>query len=451
MTLLMFMIFPSSNYCESWYIENGKVFKNGVQFFPIGLWGIPQYQFKVNKVDNDAYNIDQFKEANLIFNLFYVPTAREQAYMRDAVLLTGWGHLNWRLKAGYIGEDKFKPDRDGNNKLDIKEMRFIKNSMHLFFRNYFKNHIVGDIRQRFKDYNFIWLLADEANSGFQDWYWYPQIIRGYHQAVKSVRDSSITFVDLFGTIRGDRLSYELNYLKKFGQIPTILPQGKGQDLLEGDLNNLNTYNYSADGTPVYVYNEVKSVWEYNETTQFGSKFYHNIYQAASAYDDCADVLGVNCYYDFYHFPEAAGITVDAIKDACGKEKPVWIFFDGAGHAKPKNMSSSEYLKVVKCQVYTAIVHGASGILFWSKETTSEEYWNSLKQLSSELKKNSEIFKSNRIKFEIYNKIHYAVFELDNNNKYLLAVNTSKLEPLNFNLIENVNTIIKPLEVKIVEL
>jgi hypothetical protein len=433
--------FPS----DKWHIEDGWAFKNGEKFFAIGVWGFPQYEFKLLKRDTEVSNIRVYKELEQIFNLIYIQYGREQDYMQDGLLFTGFGHFIWKMKKGFSGLEFFLPDKNQNKKIELQEMQFIKDNLQKYYSRYIYENIVLDISNRFKSHNFIWFLMDEPNTGFGDWVWYPEIVKSYDDAVKKASDSTLTYVDLFGTIRGDRYSYEHNYRKMYGKRMEELSVGKNQKLLQGDTLILNSYIYSADGMPVYRFNTLRNQWEYTDLQQFTDKFYYNIFFTASIYGLCADILGVNCYYDYYHYPYAAGLTVDAIKDACGSEKPVWLFFDGAAHAKPRNISNKEYIENVRCQIYSSIIQGASGVLIWSKKEVSTQYWNLILRLCKELQQNSEIIKGIEIERGQIQNIIYSIRETKDGKRYFIAANTDTENSAEFKLA-NKDLLMNPLQV-----
>ena len=116
-----------------------------------------------------------------------------------------------------------------------------------------------------------------------------------------------------------------------------------------------------DGSPVYHFkggNYSYVEYDFNELSRL---WVENLRILANAYKENGDVFGINAFRDFYAHPVLAGITVDAMREGLGEGAPIWLYFDGNGYAKPGNVSPSAYLKNVKCQIYTAIVHGATGI------------------------------------------------------------------------------------------
>lgn len=431
----------------NWHIENGWTYKDGKKFFAIGIWGIPDYQPVLLITDSDSRNIEIFRRNSHLFNLIFIQFAREQKYMQQNLLATGFGHFLWKLKDGYNGLPQYKPDKDGNGIIDLSEMKFIKNNLYPYFNEYFKN-IVLEIKERFREFDHIWFISDEPNTGFNDWFWYPSIINTYYQAIKMNTNLPLTYIDLSGNVRGDRYSYEINFIKKYGKSLESLPAGENRNLLQGDPQKMQSYVFSADGIPVYKFNENSKSWIYNDLNLFDNKIYYNIYQVAQIYGLSCDVLGLNAYFDFYRNPALSGVSVRAMKDACGDYKPIWLFFDGAGHAKPESVSDEEYINNVKCQVYCSIVHGASGILFWSTKETSDNYWSNMKKLVEELNLNSELFKSREIDSGTIGDLHYSVREKDNGEKNIIVVNTNK-ESAQETSFYNHKIFLKPLEVLII--
>jgi hypothetical protein len=123
--------------------------------------------------------------------------------------------------------------------------------------------------------------------------------------------------------------------------------------------------------------------------------------------------------------------VDAIKAGVG-DMPVWIYFDGNGYSKPASMSAEDYVNEVKCQIYTSIVHGATGVMFWS-DTTKEPYvFDALTPMLIELNENVHIFKMNTTESTIINDLHVMI-KGDKGKKYIIATNTSKTTPVSLNV------------------
>ncbi len=437
---------------SNWNIKNGWIYKNNEKYFAIGLWNIPGYEYIADD-DIKMQNIALFKDASKYFNIIYIQSGRQQNFMKTNNIFTGGSHFKWSFLKGFKGDIKYKTDKNGNQLIDYEEMYFIRHNLEKYYKWYIKTNIVEEIRNRFNGYDYIWFLADEPNTGGKGWFWHPRIMKEVNNAVHSINKSAITYIDLFGNIRGDRLAYEKNYIRKFGSMPASLPVGfDSETFMQGDPKKMDTYNYSYDGLSIYKYAHVKERWERRPIEVFRDKFFYNVQSAASAYDSCADVLGVNAYKDFYEYPEVAGETVQAIKAGCGDDKPVWLFFDAQAYvAQDRKLKNEEYFKNVKCQVYSSIVNGASGVLFWtnSQQSPDKEYWEMIKGLATELRDNSDIFKAKVLEKGYKEFIHYAIYELPNSCKNLILVNTSKTETQKFTISEFADFTLEPLAVKII--
>ena len=162
------------------------------------------------------------------------------------------------------------------------------------------------------------------------------------------------------------------------------------------------------------------------------------------YKNSGNLFSLNAYNDFYKYPILSGITVDAIKAGVG-DKPVWLYFDGNGYSKPASMSANEYVKIVKCQIYTSIIHGATGVLFWSDTSKAPYVFDALTPMLKELNENVDIFYMNTAETSIVNDLHIMIKE-NKGEKYIIASNTSKTKSVTIN-IPNVNKkSLAPLEV-----
>ncbi len=444
----------NNNEHYKWSVKNGWVYRNGKKFFALGIWGIPGYETKPFQIDTDSANIAKYKKITRIFNLVYCQFGREQTYMARSVLMTGWDFFHWRMVKRFVGDSLYIPDRDKNGHIDYTEMRFIKDNIESYYKDYMRNQIVKPVLKRFAPFDFIWFLIDEPNTGFQNWAWHPAIIFKYAQEVRRRSPGRIILLDLFGSLKGDRLNYELIYAKKFSTLPDRLPVGIHSEQMEGDPKKLFTYNYAADGTSVYYFDTIRNKWRPRPWHLFQNKFYYNVFQAALLYNSGADVFSVNSYQDFYRYPEAAAIVVDAIKDACGKDKPVWLFFDGAAVAKPENVSENAYVKNIRCQMYLSLIHGATGILIWSKKDVSQTYFQLLVNVLREIKNNQFIFEGTTEKSgTLFKKVHFCIKITRNNQRFLILANSDKSSSYHLGEMNGqpVNANLKPLDVIVMQL
>lgn len=123
---------------------------------------------------------------------------------------------------------------------------------------------------------------------------------------------------------------------------------------------------------------------------------------------------------------------EVIDEAGVGDMPIWIYFDGNGYSKPASMSAEDYVNELKCQIYTSIIHGATGVMFWS-DTTKEPYvFDALTPMLKELNDNVHIFKLNTSETAITGDLHIMIKE-DKDKKYIIASNTSKSSPVSLNI------------------
>lgn len=171
---------------------------------------------------------------------------------------------------------------------------------------------------------------------------------------------------------------------------------------------------------------------------------------------------MNSYKVFREYPETTGETVDAIKAGCGINKPVWLFFDAAADQKPSWMSYEEYAQLIKCQAYTSIVHGATGVYFYaftdSKDMISV-YWPLIKALAGELQGYRNILELPVVKQkwdtgyhrQFYSHLHYSIRSSGTSGKtYLIATNTDREDSILVNVEGFRKFTLEPLEIRVLE-
>ena len=184
----------------------------------------------------------------------------------------------------------------------------------------------------------------------------------------------------------------------------------------------------------YDFNELSRIWA------------ENLRIIANAYKENGDVFGINAFRDFYAHPVLAGITVDALREGLGKGVPIWLYFDGNGYAKPGNVSPSACLKSVKCQIYTAIVHGATGILFWNDCSKTPEVFNQLIPMMYELNGNLELIVFDTVEKRVDGNLHIAIKKAPDGKECYIATNSSKTADLFFTLSSGKRVKLEPLGV-----
>lgn len=436
----------------TWRIQDGWVLKKENQqreyekFFAIGLWGIPGYSFKKLSVKEEklAYplNYSMYKNKIKYFNLFYLQSGYGKEYMNDVVKMGGSAEFSWFLEKEYYNNS------DKVNASYLMMRKIEKNTNTLQFKKLIKKSIdltINEAKRTSSD--FIWAPFDEIASGFQYWCWPKKATDFVYSEIKRITPKKLVYVDLLGSDGGEGNSFlfEQYYKKKFGQLPQDLPFYAIYKSNKTDNSPLN-FHFNHKGHSNFEYkNGVRSKKQLDLQTYIND-WYENVKLTANGYKNSGDIFGVNSYSVFYENPELVGYTVDAIKAGIRQDTPVWMFFDSNGYGKPANVSVADYLKNLKCQIYTSIVHGATGALFWSDLTTNDLIFNDLIPIIEDLRKNENIFLYRTVEKKLIGDIQYMIKENSEKERYLIAVNTNKMDVIYFTNSFSNKTIYQPLEV-----
>ncbi|MFC1541839.1 hypothetical protein ACFL50_05245 [Candidatus Latescibacterota bacterium] len=434
-----------------WALDN-----SGEPFFAIGLWGIPGYTFSRNTTEPEG-NDRIYEQVTEPFNTIVMQAGYRKSYMdsSNVLFMSGLSTLNWMLSSeGYSGDIQLAKDSFPTKGATIHfdRMNSIRENAEAL-RPYLSRTVIPFIEESFNDANLVHFIMDEPDTGRRGWFWPPEVMKTYHDAVHELPGERLTFIGCGGSISGNRYFYE----QLFGDVFRI-----GTDPARGEcsLEDMNTYNFAFDGTPQYEYIPGlfgNGRWELKQPSAFTFAFYENVAQTARVYNSACDIIGWNSYTEFRDYPEAAGETVDAIKDACGKSKPVWLFFDGAAYSKPSDMSFGEYAKLITCQVYTSVIHGATGVLFFSF-SVPEKYMKLITGLALELGKYSSIFKlpetanhwDTAYHTPGYDHLHYSIRTVPGGKSYLIVSNTDKMSPCSINIEGFPGIEIPPLGIAVIE-
>lgn len=443
----------------AWSVQEGWVYKNGEPFLAIGTWGIPGYDPRFSGDDllgNEAI----FEKASDRFNIIHTLIYRQHSYMKDTILLSGNGLWKWRFLEGYNGHKSMSIDQNSNKIIDFNEMKYIRDHLDSYYTFYIENNIVEEMNAALKDYNFVWLLPDEAaNARDWSWYWSPEVLQSYYNAIKFHQSSSLVLLDLLGGDSGNHYLFEEAYRNRYGHQPTKLDRGKEYLGGKPEPENWHTFKYCADGTPVY---DPQKGWKKKPKKMLADNYYDNIKVTSQAYDAACDVISINNYLEFFDDPKNAGIAVDAFKAGCGATKPVWPFFDGnmflVRNKSIHKIAPSAYAQNVRCQIYTALVHGATGVLFWTRPDLDElarEYWPKIEAIADELNNQAELIKMPAIieQSNLKNDVQWVV-KSDGLNTAIFVVNTSKEQKLPFHwsgtklFPDSITDYLDPLDVRV---
>ena len=299
---------------------------------------------------------------------------------------------------------------------------------------------------------YIYSHIDEiALGGVSKWAVPPSMGAKINERVKLHDPNALVFVDLLGHCKGSTYLFEEKYLQTHDTLPKNPPYELiDPGALECEIPLLGFY-HAHNGLPVYQFNNGKySYTEYDFDT-LKSLWYENTKLIASGYKGNGDVFGINAFRDYFAHPVLAGITVDALREGLGPNVPIWIYFDGNGYAKLANMTPKEYIEIVKCQIYTSIIHGATGILFWNDWSKTPEVFDTLLPMLKELNDNLPIVKLKTIDKKVDNNLHIMIKEGKKEGKYIIVTNTSKTNKIQIDIAGIDKKELQPLEVYVSEI
>jgi len=195
--------------------------------------------------------------------------------------------------------------------------------------------------------SMIYYLMDEPDAGYatdHHWAFTDSLLKRFYD---QRRKGTLAYIDL-GPVTGSKLLYEKKY-------PLRAPD-KGSAAYFASLK----YSYASVDENVRV--------------------------TARTYAPVADILGINSYDATNRRPSLLGEAVTAIQEAAGY-KPVWPWVS----AEPYRYSSpASMYTTVRAQIFSALVHGATGILFYNDQSVvarssqAQIYWDRMFDLVKEV-------------------------------------------------------------------
>lgn len=416
------------------------------RFFAIGTWHVPGYLFTKEAHDDTlSYQENEkiFKERTEPFNMVFVTPGLDKDYMSEIIHI-----MNPFSSILHAYLDSIEALPNGDDK-DYYRSQFLKKEIdNPDFIEFLDSKMVKLLNKRTND-KYIFSHIDEiALGGVSKWAVPPSTGTLINERLKKADPDALVFVDLVGHAKGSTYLFEKIYLETHDAMPYDPPY----DMLSSDAREcklpLLGFNHAFDGSPVYDFKDGDYSYVNYDFNELSRIWKENTRIIANAYKDNGDVFGINAFRDFYAHPILAGITVDALKEGLGKETPIWLYFDGNGYAKPGNVTVSDYLKSVKCQIYTSIVHGATGILFWNDWRKTPEVFEELIPIMHELNDNLEIIKYDTVEKKINGDLHVAIKESTNGRKFYIATNSNKSENIAFTLSDGHKMELEPLGVYI---
>ncbi|MEA5081540.1 MAG: hypothetical protein VB024_07970 [Dysgonamonadaceae bacterium] len=431
---------PVEKDTENWVYRKNNLTGRGEKFFGIVHYNLPGYNYHRDP-DPDGNNETIYKVKTTYCNTIIMDDKFVKPYMNDKILIIN-NYLRYKIQV-YLSNQNLP---EGSDK-DYYGAQFLKENVNNVNFVYALDDAIDVLINKFKNFDMEYNTIDEiALGGLGNYFTPPAVGNKLYDRIKLKEGDPLVLVDLLGHGRGSTYFFEQNYLKEYGTMPKDPPYNILSDEARANkMIPLLGFSQAYDGTPVYNFDK-NGNYTYNniDFESYKKNWYENVKQIASAYRNSGNLFSLNAYNDFYKYPILSGITVDAIKAGVG-DKPVWLYFDGNGYSKPASMSANEYVKIVKCQIYTSIIHGATGVLFWSDTSKAPYVFDALTPMLKELNENVDIFYMNTAETSIVNDLHIMIKE-NKGEKYIIASNTSKTKSVTIN-IPNVNKkSLAPLEV-----
>lgn len=407
---------------DGWVMRMGVNDKNYEKFFAIGIWQIPNYNFNQLTLTEESKkfpkNRKEFINNTSDFNLSYFQSGYNKSYMSNMIGMVGTSELDWVLKNTYNKDNK---------KNSYYFMRELENNLNSSRFKKTVNEGIDIVTKHFKSFDYIWALFDEIANGYENWNWPTVVTDSIYAEIKKRTPDKLVYIDLIGSLGGvgNTFLFEQHYKKSHKFLPKDPPFNF--------LTNNNKYNsshidFQVDFNGTQIFDKNGKIRSNNIDKQI---WYENIKRTASGYKNSGDIFGINAYDIAFESPDIIGLTVDAIKEGTSKNTPVWIFFDSNGYAKPLTQSITDYINNVKCQIYTSLVHEATGLLFYNDTNKSDKVFKAILPLINELNRNKHILYLNTVEKNVRGDIHYIVKENSNKSRYLIAVNTNKNDAVFF--------------------
>jgi hypothetical protein len=387
------------------------------RFFAVAAIGIPkQAQQPTVKTNFDSTGyIEQTKNFNLNF---LGQSAEYKPFLAEKPIVTGWTdiHYLWYQLDGKI--DGLGTFNRNDHIISYEEMQAINSAPDIF-----SNKIIQPVMQNLTETftrlspnsDKIWFLNDEPDRGLGSWYWSPDIVKLFHEEAKKLSPSSLTFVDL-GPVEGSLYLYDY-YLHN--QLQVSLPDSLKNDNKYGDGTNYATYCSSSDGHQFFKWTPYTSAkpdsgrYIAQPIDRDESIIRRNIQITTKAYEGTADILGVNSYGYFNANAKNVATVADAMREVV-PDKPLWFFFQAFEANNPG-------IKSMRSQVYAAIIHGVTGILFYNNDNSSTPFWSEIQDLSKELKQNEDLIRSETVAYQLEGDIQYVIKSYAG-QRYLISVN-----------------------------
>ena len=412
---------------DGWVLRKAPGEKHYEKFFAVGLWNIPGYTKSAMEEDAALYrrNASPYLSQSSNYNAVYLSPGSDPVAGKR-IEVTGSIAFHEALKAYQTTIPGISNGKDR----DYQARQYMKN--HAGSRDFtdMLDKAIDNVIRSSQAGDHIWAPIDEITGGGagSGWGWSPEVGEKIRERIHKREPHTLIYTDLVGISRGNTFLFEQLYLKNHKAMPHDVPYealGQGAKILPE--RPLLGFVQAYDGSPVYV-NGTADYTDYDLPT-LRRFFYENLKISARHFRKCSDVFGINSFIDCNTYPVLAGIAVDGIKAGAGKDTPVWIFFDGNGYAQPSHQNAAAFVQNLKCQIYTSIIHGATGIMFWNDRSLSPDVFNALEPVIEEVQQYAgHLFKAPTIACSYEGDIHYIIKETSDGSRTIIAANTHPQTP-----------------------
>ncbi len=409
---------------EGWALRKAPGSNVYERFFAMGLWNAPGYMDYSPEYSTDSGNraaMGRFLAASNVYNMAYQRCGNDQT---DHGRIEVVGSMPFFDVLDAL--QKSLPCAKDNPFWDYSARTWIRNNINDSIVTKAISFVVDSIIQAEGDMDYIWAPIDEiAQGGASDWTWYPQMGEKIYQTIKSRQPNTLVFTDLLGSPHGNSYLFVKQYLETHDSLPAMPPfdgmdlsEFKGRELLalSKDYRGNQIFSESIDG--------VGNLKQFS-TEEIRDLVFNTVKICASDFQHCGDVYSINAFTDATVDPAIPSIAVDAIKAGISPDTPVWMWFDGNGYSNAGDITTEDFVKNVRCQIYTAIIHGATGIFFWNDMTKPDDIFNGINGVVEEVKNNVSLIEEPTEGWEATGEIHYMIKDSGNGKKTIIAANTSK--------------------------
>lgn len=413
---------------DGWILTKGIDNKTYKKFFAVGFWHIPGYKLSItpdSSIENENVFIQKTKYANIIM----IDPRYMKGYMKGKVQMV----TNFSAAVHNSFLNNIPGLSKGADK-DYYRSQYLKRAVNdISFENVIDSSI-NVLTSTFSGYDIAYAPIDEiALGGVSAWCIPSSVGDKIYERIKKKQPGAIVFADISGHGRGSTYFFERRYLQSHSSLPPHPPY----ELLPEEFRTymqkpLLGFSLAHDGSGVYDITNGSYSYKNYDRDALRKLWYENVKQLSDSYKNNGNVFSINAFRDFYSDPYLAATTVEALKQGTGG-KAIWLYFDGNGYAKPENVTPYDYMKNVRCQIYTAIIHGATGVFFWNDWKKTPEVFDALQPVLKELNENLGTIYLKTKSGKTDGNLHMIIKESENGDTSVIASNTSLKESISFRI------------------